>query len=58
MININLNTGKFNLLIFNHKHKHQWAKIGKYMVLEENKVKPLGTTVQIDLILDSNILNI
>ena len=56
--NINLNTGKYHLLMFSHKYEHQWAQIGKNMVWGENKVKSLGKIADNELIFDSHILNI
>ena len=29
---MDLNTGKYHLLIFGQKYEHQWAQIGKNMV--------------------------
>ena len=55
---MNLNIGKCYLLIFGHKHDHQWAQEGKSMVWKKNKVKRLGKTTDNELIFDSHILNI
>ena len=43
---IKLHIGKYHLLISGPKYNHQWARIGKNMVWEENKVKLLGIAIQ------------
>ena len=55
---IKLNTGKCHLLISDDKYEHQWTRIGKDMVQEENKVKLSGITIDNELIFDSHISNI
>ena len=56
---MNLNTGKSHLLIFGLKYEHQWAQIGKDMIVwQENIVKLLRKRIDNYLIFDSHILDI
>ena len=54
---MNLNTGKSHLLIFGLKYEHQWAQIGKDMIVwQENIVKLLRKRIDNYLIFDMIVI--
>ena len=53
-----LNTDKCNLIVSGYKHEQVWANVGKDLIWENNDIKPLGITIDRDLIFNKPALKL